>query len=252
MAKRLVSNQDNFKQKRRIIFLFIGSYLGFIVILSFLYFFLFNDVVLLESILLLSLIGLSIVLIWARQAMIPIQMYLHYYRMLDENLPPFQIQNPIHSKSFQDNLLKYKFEFVLENDFLKIYVRYDDKLPWVSRTQASLIFVVVAKDQTMTLTDERLELTILNIKAKHKVKKEIQNEITLIFYEAESFNQSLKDKIDQIISFSLQNRGIVTIPCVQIGEHKMYALRPKKLFPNKFYYVAIKLLYYLTDANEML
>jgi len=252
MAKRLISNQDKFKQKRRFIFLFIEIYLIFISVLSILYFFFYKEVLLLETILLLSLIGLSIVLIWARQAMIPIQMYLHYFRMLDEKLPPFEIQTPIQSKGFQDNLLKYKFELGLENEGLKIYVRYDEKLPWVARTQASLIYVVILKDQNMILTDERLEQAIIKIKSNLKTNKEIQNEITLMIYQSESFNPNLKDKADQIINFSLRNRGIVTIPSIQIGQQKMYALRPKKLFPNKFYYVAIKLLYYLTDANEML
>lgn len=252
MAKRLISNQTNLKQKRRFIFLFIGIYLLFITTLSILYFFFYQDVIFLETVLLLMLIGLSIALIWARQAMIPIQMYLHYYRMIDEDLPPFQIQTPIQSKGFQDNLAKYKFQFAFESDAFTIYVRQDDKLPWVVRTQASLIFVVIAKDQTLSITDEHLEQAIIKVKTSIKTKKEIQNELTLIFYQTKQMNANLKEKMHQIINFALQNRAIITIPCLQVGEQNMYALRPKKLFPNKFYYVAIKLLYYLTDANEML
>lgn len=252
MAKRLISNQTNLKQKRRFIFLFIGIYLLFITTLSILYFFFYQDVIFLETVLLLMLIGLSIALIWARQAMIPIQMYLHYYRMIDEDLPPFQIQTPIQSKGFQDNLMKYKFQFAFESDAFRIYVRQDDKLPWVVRTQASLIFVVIAKDQTLSITDEHLEQAIAKVKSSIKSKKEIQNELTLIFYQTKQMNAKLKEKMHQIINFALQNRAIITIPCLQVDEQNMYALRPKKLFPNKFYYVAIKLLYYLTDANEML
>lgn len=252
MAKRLISNQANLKQKRLVIFLFIGTYLLLISILSVLYFFVHPDVIFLETALLLMLIGLSIALIWARQAMIPIQMYLHYYRMIDEDLPPFQIQTLIQSKGFQDNLTKYKFQLAFECVAFTIYVRQDDKLPWVVRTQASLIYVVIAKDQTLTITDELLEQAIVKVKTDIKAKKEIQNELTLIFYQTKQMNANLKEKMHQIINFALQNRAIITIPCLQIDEQNMYALRPKKLFPNKFYYVAIKLLYYLTDANEML
>ncbi|MEY3431395.1 MAG: hypothetical protein RIS53_293, partial [Bacillota bacterium] len=114
------------------------------------------------------------------------------------------------------------------------------------------ILIVLIKDQSMTLTDDRLELVIQQYKTNLKLKKEIQNELTLLFYQAPFLTEELKEKTQQIINFSLQNRAIITIPCLQIGDKKIYTLRPKRLFPNKFYYVLIKLLYYLTDANEML
>ncbi len=252
MAKRLSSSQRQFKQKRLFIFLLVGIYFMICSILASIYFFVDRSVPGLETTLLLLLIGLTFVLVWARQSMIPIQMYLHYYRMLDEQLPPFIIQSPIQSKAFLNNLDKYQFQLEAETKEFQLFARVYDRLPWVARTQSSLIFIVLIKDQSITITDERLESVIHQYKAKLKLKKEIQNELTLLFYQAPFLTEELKEKTQRIINFSLQNRGIITIPCLQIGETKIYALRPKRLFPNKFYYVLIKLLYYLTDANEML
>jgi hypothetical protein len=252
MAKRLSSSQRQFKQKRLFIFLLVGIYFLICSILASIYFFVDQSVPGLETTLLLLLIGLTFVLVWARQSIIPIQMYLHYYRMLDEQLPPFVIQSPIQSKAFLNNLDKYQFQLETETKEFQLFARVYDRLPWVARTQSSLIFVVLIKDQSIAITDERLESVILQYKTNLKLKKEIQNELTLLFYQAPFLTEELKEKTQRIINFSLQNRGIITIPCLQIGETKIYALRPKRLFPNKFYYVLIKLLYYLTDANEML
>jgi hypothetical protein len=252
MAKRLSSSQRQFKQKRLFIFLLVGIYFLICSILASIYFFVDRSVPGLETTLLLLLIGLTFVLVWARQSMIPIQMYLHYYRMLDEQLPPFIIQSPIQSKAFLNNLDKYQFQLETETKEFQLFARVYDRLPWVARTQSSLIFIVLIKDQSITITDERLESVILQYKTNLKLKKEIQNELTLLFYQAPFLTEELKEKTQRIINFSLQNRGIITIPCLQIGETKIYALRPRRLFPNKFYYVLIKLLYYLTDANEML
>ncbi len=252
MAKRLSSPKNKLKQKRFFIFLLVGIYLIVCSLLVSVYFFVDRSLPGLETTLLLLLIGLTFVLVWAKQSMIPIQMYLHYYRMLDEQLPPFAIQSPVQSKAFLHNLEKYQFQLETETNAFQLFTRIYDHLPWVARTQTSLILIVLIKDQSMTLTDDRLELVIQQYKTNLKLKKEIQNELTLLFYQAPFLTEELKEKTQQIINFSLQNRAIITIPCLQIGDKKIYTLRPKRLFPNKFYYVLIKLLYYLTDANEML
>jgi len=252
MANRISSPQTKFKQQRLFIFLIVGFYLIVCLFLTSIYFFVDATIPGLETILLLLLIGLTFVLIWARQVMIPIQMYLHYYRMIDEALPPFTIQSPIQSQAFLKNLNQYQFNLVQDTNECQIFARLYDRLPWVARTQTSLIIVVLIKDQKMLIADARLDALIQQYKLGLKLKKEIQNELMLMFYQASKFTDQLKEKTQQIINFSLQNRAIITIPCLQIGDDSMYALRPKRLFPNKFYYVLIKLLYYLTDANEML
>ena len=252
MAKRLSSPKVKLKQKRLLILLIVGSYTIICTFLVGIYFFVNRSIQGLETSILFLLIGLSFVLLWAKQSIVPIQMYLHYYRMIDENTPPFKIQSPIQSKKFFQNLEKFQFQLESETKDLKLYVKIYDRLPWVARTQASVIFIVLIKDQSVSITDERLESVIYLYKSKLKLKKEIQNELTLLFYDSPFFNEQLQEKSQQIINLSLQNRAIITIPCLQIGESTIYALRPKRLFPNKYYYVLIKLLYYLTDANEML
>jgi len=252
MAKRLITHQTKLKQQRLLIFFLVSSYTLLCTTLSVTYFFIDQTTTNLETILLLLLIGLTFVLIWARQAMFPIQMYLHYYRMIDEQQPPFKIQSPLGSDLFLNNLKKYQFESIHDTNEFQIFARYYDRLPWVVRTQASLVYIVVVKNQNLTITDKQLDAAIQEHKQTLKANKEIQNELTLLFYRTPKLTEELKEKTQQIINFSLQNRAIITIPCLQIGDDKVYALRPHRLFPNKFYYVLIKLLYYLTDANEML
>ncbi|MEY3432029.1 MAG: hypothetical protein RIS53_927, partial [Bacillota bacterium] len=139
MANRLSSPKNKLKQKRFFIFLLVGIYLIVCSLLVSVYFFVDRSLPGLETTLLLLLIGLTFVLVWAKQSMIPIQMYLHYYRMLDEQLPPFVIQSPVQSKAFLHNLEKYQFQLETETNAFQLFTRVYDHLPWVARTQTSLI-----------------------------------------------------------------------------------------------------------------
>lgn len=250
MAKRIVSDRYRLKQKRLFLFSLVIIYLLITAGMTVVY---FSNPTINESMetwLIILLLGLSVLLIWVRQAMVPIQMYLHYLRMIDEQLPPFKINAPIQSKAFESNLTKYQYGIIKDTQWFTLYAREYDRLPWVARTGASVIYLVIIKDQLIEMNDERIEQTIQE--HHKKLKKNIQNEMTLLFYQSPSMNPILSEKMNKIINFSIQNRAIITVPAVQLGDEEMYALRPKRLFPNKYYYVLIKLLYYLTEANEML
>jgi hypothetical protein len=97
-----------------------------------------------------------------------------------------------------------------------------------------------------------LEADLILIKEKLNQQSPIQNELTLLIKKHDQFSEEVKEQNHKIINFVYQNRAIVSIPCSLLNDQRIYVLRPKKLYPSKFYYVLIKLLYYLTEADEIL
>lgn len=185
--------------------------------------------------------------------LVPMQMYLHYYRMIDENLPPFVVQSNLNSSAFQSNITKYGFTKGFENDQFTIYYQFYFKLPWVERTKHSVIYLVLTNTRDLTMTDNQLEEAIASIQQRQKpAKYVIENELTLLFYQTNHWASSFQEKAHTIINYSAHRQTLVNIPVIQIKPNEIYMLRPKKLFPNKYYYVLTKLVYYLTDASEML
>jgi hypothetical protein len=66
----------------------------------------------------------------------------------------------------------------------------------------------------------------------------------------ESWNQAKKINAQKIVNFYVQNRAMISIPCaVIVAKNQVYALRPRKQFPNKYYYVAIQFLKEITSAK---
>jgi hypothetical protein len=172
--------------------------------------------------------------------------------MIEENQPPFKAHVVPFESGFIDNLKKYEFTLGIQRTDYQIFYRFYRRLPWVERTQPSILFIVLSQNPSLEIDSILLESDLKVIKDKINHQSPIQNELTLIIKKQENFSEEVKEQTHKIINFVYQNRAIVSIPCALLNDRRIYALRPKKLFPNKYYYVLIKLLYYLTEADEML
>jgi hypothetical protein len=172
--------------------------------------------------------------------------------MINENLPPFSVASVPFKQEFVNNLHRYEFNIGFKSEQYEIYYRVYSKLPWIYRTQTSIIFLVLSKDINLSIDDKKLDEHLQQIKKTLSSEKTIQNELMLLFFDVGEWNDLVKEKAQQIIHFVYQNRAMVIITEMVLNKKLVYALRPQKLFPSKFYYVLIKLLYYLTDASEML
>jgi hypothetical protein len=191
------------------------------------------------------LIGLLI----AKQMMFTISMYTHYYRMIDEDLPPFDVTTHPYLLSFNKELTKQDFIMGVDRALFQIYYRVFSRLPYVKRTGLSIMWLVITKTDIDTY-DSRIEDDIVFIKSKISESAKIQNEITLVFHQIETLTPAKKEETQKIVNFHLQNRAMISIPCAVITSKKqVYALRPKKQFPNKYYYVAIQFLKEITSAK---
>ena len=252
MAARINTPYKSFKKKRDFILSLVFSSLILLIVILILNFFVMPNDAFIEIILMLYLLIFIGVLIFVRQIMFSINMYLHFYRMIEENQPPFIAKVTPFEHGFIDNLNKYEFTLgVKQSDYL-IFYRFYRRLPWVERTQPSIVFIVLSQRPSLEIDSTSLELDLKVIKDKLNQQSLIQNELTLIITEQETLSEKVKEQNQKIINFVYQNRAIVSIPCALINNRQLYVLRPKKLFPNKYYYVLIKLLYYLTEADEML
>ena len=188
-------------------------------------------------------------LLVAKQMMVTISMYTHYYRMIEENMPPFDVgMHPYHA-SFDKDIAKVQLTLGVDRPLYQIYYRKFSRLPYVKRTGLSMIWLVITKDEIDTY-DSRIEDDVSFIKSKIPDSQKIQNEITLVFHKIESWNHTKKADAQKIVNFYVQNRAMISIPCaVIVAKNQVYALRPRKQFPNKYYYVAIHFLKEITSAK---
>ena len=185
----------------------------------------------------------------AKQMMLTVSMYTHYYRMIEDNMPPFDVDTHPYLPMFHHQLTKYQFTMGVDRPLYQIHYRVFPKLPYVKRTGLSIMWIVITKDIIDTY-DPRIEDDVVFIKSKITQSSKVQNEITFGFHQANSWNDETKTNAQKIVNFHVQNRAMISIPCAVItAKQQVYALRPTNQFPNKYYYVAIQFLKEITNAK---
>jgi hypothetical protein len=250
MATRLNSSFKHYQQKRAIAFILVAVFSISIGILAFISLFLYPNHQGLQSILLLALVIFLTFILLIRQYMMTVSMHLHYYRMIEEKNPSFKGKFPPYSEGFTNALLEQGFLVGVKKNSYTIFYKLFDKLPFVQRTGPTFVVFIQTFLPGLSVHHEGIEQELFYIKSTLKSKKTIQNELTVILKKMENFDATSQDELEQIINFSLMNRAYITIQLGEFANKNMYMLRAKKLYPNKYYYALVQLVYDLIKIEE--
>jgi hypothetical protein len=205
----------------------------------------------LQTIVFLFLIGLMIVLFILRQIMFSINMHYHYFRMIQEEQPPFSVKTLPMTQAFISTLAAKGFQKGIERPTHEIYYQIYAQLPHVKRTGTTVAWIIKLKEPSMNPYGEDLERDFQQIKLSFPKNTNTLNELTIVVKQVEVWNQKEREKLDQIVNFSLNNRAMVTIQFGQLPTKKVYALRPKLQYPNKYYYATMQIMFKLMEAMNV-
>jgi hypothetical protein len=250
MASGLESPFKQYQQKRFITLTLITFLSLSIAILAFISFYLYPNHQGLQSILLLALLIFLTFILLIRQYMMTVSMYLHYYRMIEEKNPSFKGKFPPYSEGFTNALLEQGFLVGVKKNSYTIFYKLFDKLPLVQRTGPTFVVFIQTFLPGLTVHHEGIEQELSYLKSTLKSKKPIQNELTIILKKMDNLDTTSQDELEQIINFSLMNRAFITLQLAEFANQTMYMLRPKKLYPNKYYYALVQLVYDLIKIKE--
>ncbi len=205
----------------------------------------------LQTLVFLLLIGLMVVFFIFRQIMFSINMHYHYFRMIQEEQPPFSVKTLPMSESFKTTILTHGFQKGIERPTHEIYYQVYAQLPYVKRTGTTVAWIIKLKEPSLNPYGEDLERDFQQIKLSFPKTTHILNELTMVVKTVETWNQKERENLDQIVNFSLNNRAMVTIQFGQLPTKKVYALRPKLQYPNKYYYAAMQIMFKLMEAKNV-
>lgn len=244
MATRIIKpSYPYYRNLRNVNLIVVISLLVFLIGLT-IYAYWFNPALTwLQSIVFLYACAYALVLVTIRQRLFTTNMLMHYYRMLEEDLPLVKGKHSPYDANFGARLKSLGFTLGMETLVYRIYYQVHHHTPYIKRTSPVIIWLVIyhqhEKDAAFFL--ERSEQDFQFIKASIDASYKIQNEITFWFQHIDEWQQQQKNKFQQIINFSISNRAIISIPCAVLSnQQRFYYLRPIKQYPNKYYYAAIK------------
>jgi hypothetical protein len=249
-TRRLVASFRKYQNQRRlligvVVILFIFTILLFILAYTQSA---FQD---LQTVVFLLLIGLMIILFVFRQMMFSINMHYHYFRMIQEQQPPFSVKTLPMTQAFISVLVENGFLKGIERPTHDIYYQLYAQLPYVKRTGTTVVWIIKLKEPAMNPYGEDLERDFQQIKLSFPKNTNPLNELTMVVKQVEVWNQEEREKLDQVVNFSLNNRAMVTIQFGQLPTKKVYALRPKLQYPNKYYYATMQIMFKLMEAKQI-
>jgi len=239
-----INKQYKFYLKKRNRFLFfiisvlifiVGSYITLQTVGT--------DEDLLLSIIFLILLILLVLVNWYRQRFNYYVMQLEYYRMLNDQLGLIQLKKTIFTQSFIDQFIHDGFvEGPTHPDFA-LYYQFYPKIKSLVNSGQVLVCIVLAKNDGFDFYDEKLDQAIQSLYVNYKDEKKVKKQIVLQFKKFDAYNKDSQDEINKIINCKAANNYLIHLT---IGyfykQNQIYFLRPKKRYPNKFYFYAVELI----------
>jgi hypothetical protein len=171
--------------------------------------------------------------------------------MIRENMPMLTSSRLPLTSSFVENMKKNGFTSTIDRNNYQIYYQFVNKLHGIPHTGKTLLMVVLAKNKSFDFYSEVIDQDIQLIKAQSKETSKIYNQIVLQFKQVDEWNDTVKQDIESIINYVDNNRALIHITCGVIYQHqKIYYLRPKSKYPNKYYYFACQMINSLCGIVE--
>jgi hypothetical protein len=251
MATRRLNHSFQKYQNQRRLIIGIVSILFVITLVLFILAYTQDSFQGLQTVVFLFLIGLMLVLFVFRQIMFSINMHYHYFRMIQDDQPPFSVKTQPMSQAFTAKVVSSGFQKGIQRPTHEIYYQIYPRLPYVKRTGTTVVWIIKLVDETMNPYGEDIERDFQQIKLSLPKTTHILNELTLVVKQVDVWNQKERENLDQIVNFSLNNRAMVTIQFGQLPTKKVYALRPKLQYPNKYYYAAMQIMFKLMEASHV-
>lgn len=198
--------------------------------------------------LVLLMAGLFLV-VWLRQKINVYNMYYHYYKMLLNNKGILKLQEKIYTTSWINKIKTDGFEIGYDDNDLVIYRKYvkRDKLATSIKETELLIMIAKKKDIDMFSNQTQEKIDMIERNPKERLKRSL----VLQFQKHNNFNEETIDKLNQIINIRNHSMYQVHISIGYVEETKeIYFLDPVKMYPNKYYFAATRLIYQICNIKD--
>lgn len=192
------------------------------------------------TIALVLLIPFTIYVIWYRQRYNYYIMQLEYFKMLADEQSPIQLTKQIFTNSFISHFVNDGFLKGYEDKQFILYYRFTKKIKEIVKSGQVLEVIVLAKDEKGDFYNDKLDKAIRQLYLNYKDEKKVRKQIVLQFKKYQSLDDDAIDDANKIINFSAANNYLIHITIAYDAKtNQIYYLRPKKRYPNKFYYYAV-------------
>lgn len=198
----------------------------------------------LDGIYLFVVIGFFVLLITLKNRVNYYVYRYNYLLMLEDDLPPLKTKKAIFSSKWREQFLKEGFiKHVITSRYSILYQIPKKESPYKDFGK-TLLCIVINNDPKLDLYGKTIQNKIKEIYEKiEKDHPRIKKEVVIQFKEYEKFDNEVKKDLQKVLSFKQDSFTLINITVGYFPKtNKVYYLRPKNRYPNKYYYLACKLI----------
>jgi hypothetical protein len=170
-------------------------------------------------------------------------MYYRYYQMLSDDMGLIKLPKRIFTSSWLTKMKESGYHQARELDDFMYFYQVVPKVRKHIIAKSVVLVSIIAKNEKLDFYSDVVDEEIKRIYENEKEANRSRTQIVLQFKKYQSFNQEVKDEIDKIINFKMGRNHLIHINIGYIVDQQaIYYLRPKRRYPNKYYYYATQLI----------
>ena len=173
-------------------------------------------------------------------------MYHRYYLLLDSANPP-QKSSQTYDISWLKRISKDEFKLSSSSDLFDVYYKISPNINKRNYRHNILECLTIIKNEKIDLHHNLIDEEYNKILRQNFKKNKINQQIIYQFKTYPTYNNNIKNELDQVIIFKQKKQCLIKINCgIFLKDKLVYYLHSNSYFPNSYYKYAIDELKALT------
>lgn len=178
-------------------------------------------------------------------------MYANYTRLLLNKPKLFKSNKQLFTTSWIEYLKNDGYELVQEDIRHILLCKHHKKISGVSHSDETLVFIVIAKNNSFDLYGDEIDNGMQVYCMKHKGYEKIDKRITLQFKKYDIIDKEATEEVETAILFQAGRQILINLTFVYcLDEGAVFGLNPDKWYPNRYVYFAFTEYKRLCDIKE--
>ncbi len=179
------------------------------------------------------------------------RMYANYARLLLNKPQYLESSNKLFTSSWIEQLKDDGYDLVQEDMRHILLCKYYKKLPDLSKSDQSLVFLVIAKNKSFDFYGDEVDNGMQAYYMKHKEYEKIEKRITLQYKKYDMIDDKATEEVETVILYQTGKQILINLSFVYCEDKgSIFGLNPDKWFPNRYTYFAFNECKRICDIKE--
>ena len=179
------------------------------------------------------------------------KMHMDYTRLLLREPKLYKSQKQLFTSSWIEWLKAGGYGLVQEDMKHILLCKHYKKLPGLSQSDPTLVFVIIAKNKDFDFYGDEIDQGIQTFYMKHKEYEKIDKRVSLQFKKYDTVDEIAVEEVETAILYQAGKQILINLTFIYCNDKdSIFGLNPSKWYPNRYTYFAFAECKRLCDIKE--